>query len=72
MSAKLIKTKSRALMSVILVQENPSDGARSYMYVLEKTSILELRYISNKRLQIHGELEDHCNLKQNINYSEKE
>lgn len=71
MSAKLIKTKSRALMSVILVQENPSDGGPTCMS-WRMASILELRYISNKRLQIHGELEDHCNLKQNINYSEKE
>lgn len=29
-------------MSVILVQENPSDGARSYMYVLENDKYLRI------------------------------
>lgn len=52
-------------MSVILVQESPSDGGPGEWQLF-------YNYKSNKGLEIQGKLEDHCNLKQIIyNYSEK-
>lgn len=52
-------------MSVILVQESPSDGGPTCIS-------WRVDYKSNKGLEIQGKLEDHCNLKQIIyNYSEK-